>query len=100
MSDKQPAVKTAPKRHGPKTETLECILAGKYNAIGLPVVPHTVVTVSDAGKGKLEWRLIGQQVIGSRRFAPPVVVEYITTAEHAKWTQAKLDAEAREAARK
>ena len=84
---------------GPKTETFEYSGTGKYNAIGLPVVPHAVTKVSDAGKGKLGWNLVCQQVVASRCFVPPVVVEYITVKEHALWHQAKLDAEAREAAK-
>ena len=103
MSDKpieSKVPKAPPKVKGPNTERYEFTVAGKYNALGLPVVPHTIVKVTDAGKGKLEWKLIGQQLVGSRRFTPPVVVEYITDAEHARWHKAEIDAAAKEAAKK
>ena len=85
---------------GPKPETFEYLGGGKYNAIGLPIVPYAVAKVSDAGKGKLDWKVVGQQVVASRRFVPPVVVEYITTEEHARWHKAKADADARAEAAK
>jgi len=93
------AAKIAPKVKGPKTERFEFSGGGKYNAVALPIVPHEVVKVTDAGKGKLDFRLLGQQVIASRPFVPPVVVEYITTEEQARWNKAEIDAKAREAAK-
>lgn len=84
----------------PKTVRFECKTGNRFNAVGLPIVPHIVTKVSDMGKGKLGWKLVGQQIVASRHFVPPVVVEYITVEEHARWRKAKADAEAREEAAK
>ena len=99
MSDKPIVVPKAAK--GPAVERYEFVIPGRFNGVVLPVVPHTVTKVTDAGKGKLEWRRVGgQQIVGSRRFVAPVVVEYITDKEHARWHKAQIDAAAKAAAGK
>lgn len=87
------ALEAADKRVKPvKISKFEYTKAGQYNAIALPVVPHAVVTVTDAGKGKLDWTLIGQQIVAARRFSAPVVVEYITAADQNTWGAAFIAA--------
>lgn len=67
----------------------------KFNAVGIPVADH-VVSVTDAGKGKLDWTLVGQQVVAGRRFVVPVVIEYVLPAEQDKWRAAMIDELAKE----
>ena len=65
---------------------------GEYNAVTVPVVPHSVTSVTDGSKDKLDHRVVGQQIVASRRFVPPVIVEYVTSAEHEKRQSAMIAA--------
>ena len=58
---------------------------GIYNAVALNQIPRGLVSVKDDSKEKLTCWIIGQQVVCSRNFAPPVDVEYVTETEHARW---------------
>lgn len=80
------AIAAAGKKVKPaKTKTVEYTDKGEYNAVGLPVVPYAVVKVTDTGKTPLRWELVGQQVVASRRFEAPVVIEYGTGDAQTKW---------------
>jgi len=65
---------------------------GRYNAVALPVVPAEVTDVTDASKAKLEYRVLGQQVIADRPFVAPVAVEYITGVQVSRWSIAMIEA--------
>lgn len=83
----------------PKVVKYDWTGQARANALCLPVVPHEVVKVADSSKDKLEYSVIGQQVIASRPFVSPVVIEYITEPEYSKWTSAMIDAVALELAK-
>lgn len=83
----------------PKVARFEWAKSGRFNAVGLPVVPHAVVQVADGSKGKLDYIVKGQQVIISGVFVAPVVIEYITEPEYLKWRSAMIDAVPKEIAK-
>lgn len=89
------AIAAAEKKAKPiKSQTFEMVKPGDYNAIVLPVAPHAIAQVTDAGKSKLVCELVGQQVVASRPFVAPVSVQYVTRAEHERW-HAEVAAEVR-----
>jgi len=71
----------------PKTTTRECANAGAYNALGLLQPAHHIVKVTDQSKAKMETRVVGQSVVATRNFKPPVTVEFVTLADYEKWQQ-------------
>ena len=62
-----------------------------YNALPLPVVPHEVVGVTASGK-PVQFELVQQTVVFGQIVKPPVVVEYVTEKDHAKWRDAMREA--------
>ncbi len=76
-------------KHEKKTRTK----GGRYNGIPLSFVPYFIISVADAGKPDLTWTLVGQTVVAiGRNFVAPVVIEYVTVAEHQKWVDAMIAA--------
>ena len=89
MLDK--AVVAAEKRTKPSKPTKRTVNStGEYNAVTVPVVPHSVTSVTDGSKDKLDYRVVGQQIVASRRFVPPVIIEYVTPAEYEKRRSAMI----------
>lgn len=84
--------KSATRKVGePKTKAVKIEAEGEYNAVGLPERPHAVAAVKDASKDALEWKVVGQQVVASRRFVPPVEVTYLATTDYEQWRAALID---------
>lgn len=57
---------------------------GEYNAVALDERPHAIVSLADES-GEPRWTVWGQQVVCDRPLDPPVIVRYVTPAEHARW---------------
>jgi expansin (peptidoglycan-binding protein) len=71
--------------------------SGGYNSVALDVVPEAVLKVGDASKGSsLSWKIVGQQIIASRAFTAPVVVEYVTIKAHEAWRKEMISAVVKE----
>jgi hypothetical protein len=71
----------------PKAERYVEEAEGEYNAVGLPSIPSEIVSVVDED-GELQHRVVGQQIVFDRRPVPPVVIEYVSVSEGARWKAA------------